>query len=329
MRILFIGGTRFVGRAMVEAALSRGHHATVLHRGQTGAGLFPDAEHLLADRDGDLDVLAGREFDATVDTCGYVPRQVRSLADALAGRGGHHVFVSSVSAYDETDVPGANEAGLELAELEDKSTEEVTERTYGGLKVECERAAESAYGSGLSIVRPTYVVGPWDYTGRFTWWVDRIARGGEVLCPGPREAPMQVIDARDMAAWTIGLAEAGTGGAFHAVSPRPPFGMGDLLDATAEAVAPPGTSLVWADAAFLTEQGENGMTLPLWTEGGVEQLMALDPGAAESTGLKPRPLQDTVRATLDWLRTEQPPPREGWGISPEREAELLSLWRAQ
>jgi 2'-hydroxyisoflavone reductase len=314
---------------MVEAALSRGHHATVLHRGETGAGLFPEAEHLLADRDGDLDVLSGREFDATVDTCGYVPRQVRSLADALAGRGGHHVFVSSVSAYDETDVPGANEAVLKLAELEDKSTEEVTETTYGGLKVECERAAESAYGSALSIVRPTYVVGPWDYTGRFTWWVDRIARGGEVLCPGPREAPMQVIDARDMAAWTIGLAEAGTGGAFHAVSPRPPFGMGDLLDATAEAVAPAGTSMVWADAAFLTEQGENGMTLPLWTEGGVENLMALDPGAAESTGLKPRPLQDTVRATLGWLRTEQPPPREGWGISPEREAELLSLWRAR
>ncbi len=177
-------------------------------------------------------------------------------------------------------------------------------------------------------MRPTYVVGPWDYTGRFTWWVDRIARGGEVLCPGPREAPMQVIDARDMAVWTIGLAEAGTGGAFHAVSPRPPFGMGDLLDTTAEAVAPPGTSLVWADAGFLTELGENGMTMPLWTEGGVEHLMALDPGAAESTGLKPRPLQDTVRDTLGWLRAEQPPPREGWGVSPEREAELLSLWRA-
>jgi nucleoside-diphosphate-sugar epimerase len=329
MRILFIGGTRFVGRVMVEAALSRGHHATVLHRGQTGAGLFPEAEHLVADRDSELDVLSGRDFDGTIDVCAYVPRQVRSLAAALDGRGGHHVFVSSVSAYAESDGSGADESSLALAELANKETEDVTETTYGGLKVECERAAESAYGGDLSIVRPTYVVGPWDYTGRFTWWVDRISRGGEVLCPGPQDAPMQVIDARDMAAWTIDLVEAGIGGAFHAVSPPPPFGMGELLGATAEAVAPAGTSLVWADAGFLTEHGENGQTMPLWTEGETDYLMALDPGAAESTGLAPRPLQQTVRDTLSWLGTQESPLREEWGITPEREAELISLWRSR
>ena len=326
MRILVIGGTRFVGRHFVEAALGGGHEMTLLHRGRSGTDLFPQAEHLLTDRDGDLDVLSGRSWDATVDVCAYVPRQVTRLADALAGGGGHHVFISSVSAYQEPSVPGATEETLLLAELDDPDVEDVTNETYGGLKVACERAASKAYGERLSIVRPTYVVGPWDPTGRFTWWVDRLAKGGEVLAPGPRESPMQVIDARDMAAWMLGLLELEHYGAFHAVSPAPPFGMGDLLEQSAAAISPSGTTLTWVDADWLSEQGENGMSLPLWTEGTPEWSMALDPAAAFATGLRPRPVADTVRDTLDWQQAESDVLREGWGISPEREAELLSAW---
>jgi 2'-hydroxyisoflavone reductase len=326
MRTLFIGGTQFVGRSMVEAALAAGHDVTLLHRGRTGSELFPQATHLLADRDGDLGVLAGRQFDATFDVCAYVPRQVRAVAQALDGRGGHHVFISSVSAYDEPNEPGADES-TPLVQLDDTNVEEVTGETYGGLKVECERAAESAHGESLSVVRPTYVVGPWDHTGRFTWWVDRIANGGEVLCPGPADAAMQVIDARDLATWTISLAERRVSGAFHAVSPAPPFSMRDLLETTAAAVAPPDTSLIWSDADFLTTNGVDGHSMPLWAEGMHENVMALDPSAAQSTGLSPRTLAETVVDTWAWLRTQESPLRPDTGLTPQREAELLALWR--
>lgn len=326
MQILVIGGTRFVGRHFVEAALANGHEVTLLHRGTSGADLFPESEHLLVDRDGELSVVAGRSWDATVDVCGYVPRQVHHLAEALGGNGGQHLFISSVSAYQEPSVPGATEETVVLAELEDPDVEEVTNETYGGLKVACERAASAAYGDQLAIVRPTYVVGPWDPTGRFTWWVDRLARGGEVLAPGPREHPMQIIDGRDMASWMVGLLEAQRGGVFHAVSPEPPYGMGELLEQSAAAIAPQGTVLTWADADWLTERGMDGMSLPLWTEGKPEWSMALDPAAAYATGLRPRPIGETVRDTLEWLQGEGDPLRKDWGIAPEQEAELLVQW---
>jgi 2'-hydroxyisoflavone reductase len=324
MRILFIGGTRFVGRAMAEAALQRGHAVTLLHRGQTNSATLSTAEHLRTDRDTDLSVLAGREFDATIDVCAYVPRHVRSLADALGGRGGHHVLVSTMSVYADTDAPGLDESSP-LVTLDDPSTEEVTGETYGGLKVLCEQEASAAYGDDtLTIVRPTYVIGPHDHTGRFTWWVRRIAAGGEVLAPGPYDAPMQVIDARDMAEWTIDLAEKGVSGAYNATSPTPPFGFGDLLDATVRAVAPPGTTLRWIDGERLRQRGETYQSLPLWTEGSREWTLAADPAKAFAAGLSPRPLTETISDTWEWIKDEQPPMVNGWGISADREAELLA-----
>ena len=328
MRFLFIGGTRFVGRAMAETALERGHDVTLLHRGQTQptGEAFERAEHLQADRDGDLSVLAGREFDATVDVCAYVPRQVDTLAEALGGRGGHHVFVSTMSVFADTDEPGLDE-DAKLVSLDDPSTEEVTAETYGGLKVLCEKHAASAYGDDLTVIRPTYVVGPHDHTGRFTWWVRRIARGGEVLAPGPHDAPMQVIDARDQAEWTITLAEEGKGGIFNSTSPTPPFGFGELLEATVRAVGPHDTTLTWIDdAAWLTDQGEGYQSLPLWTEGGHEWTLAGDPTKAIASGLSPRPLTETISDTWDWIKKEQPPLVPGWGITEERELELLTAW---
>jgi 2'-hydroxyisoflavone reductase len=323
MDILFVGGTRFVGRAMAEVAAQRGHSVTLLHRGRTTPDTLSGLEHLTADRNEDLSVLAGRTFDATIDVCAYVPRQVDALGAALDGRGGHHVFVSTMSVYVDTDEPGLTESG-ELARLDDPTTEDVTEETYGGLKVLCEEAARTAYGEALTIVRPTYVVGPHDPTGRFTWWVRRIARGGTVLAPGPADSPIQVVDARDMAEWTIDLAERGVGGTFNAIGNEPPFGFGDLLEATVEAVGPEGTALTWVDGSWLKEQGEGYQSLPLWVEGGYEWLMAADPTAAFSTGLTPRPLVETIADTLAWIQAEHPPEVEGWGISAEREAELLA-----
>ncbi|MBA3233596.1 MAG: hypothetical protein H0T17_06585 [Propionibacteriales bacterium] len=326
MRILLIGGTRFVGRAMTEAAIAAGHDVTLLHRGRTDDHLFADVEHLHADRDGDLSVLTGREFDATVDVCAYVPRQVDQLAAALEGRGGHHVFTSTMSVYADTDGPGADE-DASLVSLEDPTTEEVSGETYGGLKALCEERAEAAYGkTGLAVIRPTYVIGPHDHTGRFTWWVRRVARGGDVLAPGPYDAPMQVIDARDQGEWTVKLCEDQTSGVFNSVSPTPPFGFGDLLDATVRAVGPDGTQLVWADPKWLDEQGETYQSLPLWTKGVKEWTLAADPTRAVAAGLSFRPLTETITDTWQWIKDDQPELVAGWGLPEERETDLLGGW---
>jgi len=303
----------------------------LLHRGKTMPAGLEDAEHLLVDRDDAAlgEALAGRVFDATVDVCAYVPRQVTALADALGDRGGHHVYISTMSVYVDEQEFGFDESGP-LATLADPTTEQVTGETYGGLKVLCEEAAVGAYGKdATALVRPTYVIGPHDPTGRFTWWVRRIAAGGRVLAPGPYHAPMQIIDARDQGEWCVKLAESGASGPFNSVSPTPPFGFGDMLDAAVRAVGPRGTELVWVDGDWLREQGEDGQTLPLWTEGVSENVMAGDPTRALNSGLSPRPLTQTVADTWDWMKDEDPPAVPGWGLSSEREAELLALWDAR
>ncbi len=323
MRILAVGGTRFVGRHVVDTALARGHDVTVLHRGRTGADLFPPAEHLIADRDGDLSALAGRSFDATVDFCAYVPGQVDSLADALDGRGGRHLFVSTVSVYAPPPGPGITESAP-LFEPAGADVSEVTDETYGPLKVACEQAAARRYPDGLLVIRPTYVVGPYDYTWRFPYWVQRIAAGGRVVCPGPADAPMQVIDARDQATFMVDLLERSAAGTFHTVSPPPPFGFGDLLEAVAGRVAPPGTTLEWPDEQLLLHSGLPESALPLWGWDEPDGWAgAADPSAAYAAGLAPRPLAQTIDSTLDWIGTAGGPP-PGVGLTPEQETELLA-----
>ena len=327
MRILVVGGTRFIGRHVVQQALDRGHEVTLFHRGRTGGELFAGDDRVqrrTGDRNTDLSALADGEWDATVDTCAYLPRQVHSLADALGGRGGRHLVVSSVSAYAPPSEPGFDE-DAPLAELDDRTVEVVTDETYGGLKVLCERAAVERHGPGTLIVRPTYVVGPDDYTWRFPWWVMRMARGGEVLVPGPADDPAQVIDVRDMADWMVRLVEDGRSGAFHAVSPAPPFSWRDELTAVRDAVAPAGTTLTWVDADFLVAEGIDDGTLPLWDANDPSVLsMAADPGRAMATGLHARPLADTVRDTWAWAQSVEQP--DSPGLAADREAELLARW---
>jgi 2'-hydroxyisoflavone reductase len=326
MRILMIGGTRFIGKHVVTAALEAGHEVTVFHRGQTGADLFPEIEHRTGDRNGDLSALAEGSWDATVDTCAYVPRQVQSLADALGDRAGHYQLVSSVSAYATPERRGFGE-DAPLAELDDPTVEEVTNETYGGLKVLCERAAVDRFGPRTLLVRPTYVVGPDDYTWRFPWWVARLARGGEVLAPGPADAPSQLIDVRDMGAWMVGLLDRDESGAFHGVGPSATFTWGEQLETIAAAVAPAGTSLTWVDDKFLLDQQIGETDFPLWSGGDPDVLsMTADPSAALATGLTLRPLDETVRDTLAWTRTVEQPAEPGLGA--DRETELLAQWRA-
>lgn len=319
MRILIVGGTRFVGRHITEAALAAGHEVTLLHRGRTGASLFPQATHLHADRNEDLSVLEGGSWHATIDVSAYFPHQVDSLAAALRGNGGQYVFISSVSVYEAPEEPGYTEQSP-VRELDGPvPTSGVTAENYGALKVLCERAAVGHFGESALVVRPTYVIGPHDHSGRFTYWVHRIARGGEVLAPGDAEAPIQVIDARDMAAWIVELVEAGRGGVFHAVSPWLTFA--DLLSAIAAEVAPAGTTLAWRDPGTLLEAGLDGASLPLWYAGDADdaRINTADPAAALAAGLRLRPLAESIR---DIHRVEPVPSDRGF-LTPQREAELL------
>lgn len=329
MRILVIGGTRFVGRHIAAAALDRGHEVTLFHRGRTGAKLFPEATHLLGDRDTDLSVLQTGAWDATIDPSAYVPRQVRGLADRLAGRGGRYISISSTTVYATPTRPLFTE-DAPLVELPDPTVEQVTGQTYGGLKVLCERAAAERFGEGVLVVRPTYVVGPFDYTGRFSWWLRRISRGGEVLAPGPADGPIQLIDARDLAAWIVDLVERDVAGTFHAVSPPPPFGFGDLLDEIVAVVGPPGTTLTWVERSFLLAAGQDDTSLPMWPGADPDSnYEAADPGRAAAAGLAPRPLGQTIHETLQHELTQPTPTRPGVGLPAAHERDLLASWHAR
>jgi 2'-hydroxyisoflavone reductase len=329
MRILIMGGTAFVGRAIAQAAVDGGHDLTLFHRGQTGSDLFPQATHLTGDRNEDLSALAAGEWDATVDVSAYFPRQVRSLATTVAGRGGQHVFISSVSAYSPS-VPRGYDENAALAEIGDPEAQTVTAENYGGLKVACEQEAARLHGPGTTIIRPTYVIGPHDQSYRFTWWVDRISRGGTVLAPGDPADPIQVIDARDMGSWIVSMLERSVTGTFHAVSPALPFGFGDMLEAIAAEVAPPGTRLAWVDSDFLVAEGADGAALPLWAEGDAEagNQSSADPSSAFAAGLSPRPLRESI---ADIAAEDRAPgsARPRVRIPPEREAELLARWAAK
>ncbi|MFL6178994.1 MAG: NAD-dependent epimerase/dehydratase family protein [Actinomycetes bacterium] len=328
MRLLIIGGTQFVGRHIAEMAIARGHEVTVFHRGRTNADAVPEAEHIFGDRDQDLEQLAGRQWDATIDACAYVPRQVHQLAGALDGHGGRHVFISTVSVYAEPAPPNIDE-DAELTTLDDPTTEDVTGETYGGLKVLCEQAIAEHYDDAI-VIRPTYVVGPYDYTHRFTYWVNRIAQGGRVVAPELPGYQIQVIDARDQARWIVELLEQGDSGTFHTVSPPPPFSFADMLNTIADAVAPVGTQIVPVEPGFLMDHGVDGSALPLWYPSREPDAgLSCDPSRAAAHGLTTRTLSETVIETLEHERKTPTPNPNSTGWSREDEQKLLTEWDAR
>ena len=332
MKILVVGGTQFVGRHIVNALLDEGDEVTLFHRGQTNPELFPDVEHRRGDRNSDLSALAQGRWDATIDPSAYIPRQVRALADVLGSRGGRYVHISSVSAYGHLASPGANE-DAPLAVPEDPTNEVVNDVTYGGLKSLCEAATHEAFGPGghgwsgeaPSIVRPTYVAGPFDHTGRFTWWVRRIAKGGPVLAPGPRENPFQVIDVRDVADFVTRLANGSSSGVFHLAGPRPPFMFENFLSAVVDQVGSPDCQLTWIEAWRLLDAGVTGAEFPLWAALDDDRFVsALDPSRAIDAGLRIRPLDETIRDVRDHELLAPTTIRGAVGISATRERELLA-----
>ena len=317
-----LGGTVFVGRHIVAEALARGHDVALFNRGRTHPELFEGVERLRGDREhGDLAALAGRSWDAVVDTSGYVPRVVRASAELLADSAAHYTLISTGSVYADSSGPEIGEDSP-VATVDDETTEDV-ERHYGALKALCERAAEDALPGRVLSVRSGIVVGAHDPTGRFTYWVHRIARGGDVLAPEPRDQPVQVIDARDLAAWILDAAERGLTGVLNVAGPETPLTLGRLLEGIRAATGSE-ARFVWADEDLLLAHGvEPGRDLPLWlapgANPGTAYFFALDIARALAAGLRHRPLGETVAATLAEAATAP-----GVGLSPARERALLA-----
>ncbi|HYJ61528.1 MAG TPA: NAD-dependent epimerase/dehydratase family protein, partial [Actinomycetota bacterium] len=325
MRILTIGGGRFSGRALTGLASDAGHDVTMFHRGSGPDDPWPAAEHVHGDRAEGFGSLAGRPFDAVLDFCGFFPRQIREAADAFPDAG-RYLFISSISAHTEGFRAGVTE-DQDLFEPPFPDTEEITWDTYGPLKVASEREVSAAYGERATVVRPGYIVGPYDPTDRFTFWVRRAARGGRMVAPAPPDQPMQWIDARDLAAFLLHLVETDTAGTFSAIDAPGRYTLASLLETSAR-VAGAATTPVWVDADFVRTHELVG------TEDGPDPFPMITPeephahevsdARARAAGLGTRSLDDTVRDTLAWDDERGAPWPMSAGLTPEREAELLA-----
>ena len=313
MKLLVLGGTQFVGRHLVEAALARGHAVTLFHRGKTNPGLFPRAEEILGDRDGGLAPLRGRTWDAVIDVNGYVPRLVRDAVRAVGET--RYVYVSTLSVLADHSIPGQTESAPR-APFEGLETEAITAETYGPLKAACEDVVEREAPEHV-IVRPGFIVGPWDHTGRFNYWLRRAGEGGEVLAPGGPESPLQFIDARDLGAFLIHAVETRMGGIYHAVGPREPYTWGDLFE-ECRRVTGVTTRVTYVPDEVLAARS---VSLPM-RFAAADGLARTSSARAIAAGLTFRPVADTIRDTLEWDAAHG---RRDIGLPPERERELLDL----
>ena len=325
MRLLILGGTRFLGRHLVEAAQARGHEVTLFNRGRTAPGLFPSVEELHGDREGDLALLEGRPWDAVVDTCGYLPRIVRRSAQLLRDSVGRYLFVSSISVYADSAAASQDEQAVR-AQLPAPDCEDVPSH-YGALKAACEDVVLQQFGERAILLRPGLIVGPFDPSGRFTYWVQRVARGGTVLAPAVPGYPVQFIDVRDLAAWAVDLLEGGRSGAFNASGPAAPLTFAEFLDECRRALGSQ-AEFVWPAASFLERSDVRPWTeLPMYAGDDGIGLCRVDLTRALSARLRLRPVGATCADTAAWAKGL--PQTEGFGLTPGREAELLQAWREQ
>lgn len=324
MDVLILGGTRFLGRATAEALLARGHRVTLFHRGQTLPDGLPGAENVIADRTQGFDPLGARRWDAAIDMWGTVPTVAAAAATSLASRVGRYWYISSLSAYRDDSAPPVSESSP-LVDVPDVLPGEVTMEAYGAQKVASERAVLEAFGERTTIVRPGLIVGPYDRSDRFTYWVRRIARSGTVLAPDKPERRTQFIDVRDLGEWMASGLERGLTGIYNATGPT--RSIGEVL-AVCAAVAGSAPNLVWIPEAWLLGEGVGPwMELPLWVPAGDDIVVtAADCSRAVAGGLSFRPLEETVRDTLAWYRTRPPDAPLQAGLSAEKERKLLDAW---
>ena len=336
LRILVLGGTGFLGPSTIEVALARGHKVTMFNRGKTRPDLFPGVERLQGDRDPKKDqglkALEKGEWDVVIDNSGYYPRMVGASAELLAKRAKRYIYISSISAYKEPS-PMNGEETAPLATMADPTLETMGKQyeNYGALKALCEQAAEKAMPGRTCVVRPGYIVGPDDPSGRFTYWPVRFDKGGEIAVPGAPTDPIQVIDVRDLGAWLVKLAEDGTVGAFNACGPDRVMKWGEVIEACQKAASKPGT-LTWIPASFLIKR-EQHEGFPIWApaEGETKGFHTWSNHKAIKAGLRFRPVEATVKDTRAWfkgqLKAEKGRVRLA-GPDAEKEAKLLADFKA-
>jgi 2'-hydroxyisoflavone reductase len=329
--LLILGGTGFIGPHLTQEALRRGWRVTHFNRGRTAAEGVTGVETLLGDRKGPLDALRGRSWDAVVDDTGYIPKYVKLSAELLAPQVGYCLFISSISVYASFAKP--NDERSATGTLAEPQIEEVTDTTYGPMKALCEQYSREAFQGRIAIVRPGYIVGPLDRSDRFTYWPVRAARGGEMLAPGTPHDPIQVIDVRDLTRWMMDLVQSRTRGCFNADSPPRLFTMGALLAACRHASPTASTRVTWVPEDFLAAHWKaEELDLPPWAplQGDSAAASLTSVKAALATGLRSRPLEETVRDTLAWFHT-LPAERQAKlraGLDPTREAQTLRDWGA-
>jgi len=339
MKILLLGGTVFLGRSLIEAALARGHDVSMFNRGRHSPDLYPAVEKLRGEREGDLAALRGRRWDAVIDTSGYLPGVVQASAELLADAVDNYTFISSVSVYAEF-FPGMDETSpvRALTEEQLKQAQEIETggratavsygSLYGGLKAACEQAASRAMPDRVLIIRPGLLVGPHDYSDRFTYWVHRVAQGGEVLAPGRPDREVQFLDVRDLAEWIVHIIEANRTGTFNAQGPDRPVTMQGMLDESRK-VSGSDARFTWVSERFLTDAGVTPWSeVPLWVPEEWEGLKQVDFSAALVAGLTFRPLAETIRDTLIWDATRPADTEWRAGLDRQRELQLLNKWQA-
>ncbi|MCF6410006.1 SDR family oxidoreductase [Pseudalkalibacillus salsuginis] len=339
MKVLILGGTRFLGRALVEEALKRGHEVTLFNRGNNKE-TFPEVEQLIGNRDSDVSLLKNRKWDIVMDTCGFAPHQIKKTAAVLGDNIEHYTFISSISVYKDW-IPFNITEGYHLQSMpSDEILKDVEEgkispyEYYGPLKVLCEAEAEKNWPGRVLHIRAGQLVGPFDYTDRLPYWLHRVAQGGKVLVPGRSERPVQLIDVKDIAKWAFNMAEKRKAGTFNVTGPKYKLTIEELLN-TCRAVTKSDAEFVWVEEQFLMENKVQPWTeMPLWVpenfplDGETEPWKGsffISIEKAVNAGLSLRPFEDTVHDVYQWEKSRQDTERKA-GISQERELELLETW---
>lgn len=327
MNILILGGTRFLGRYLTETAIKRGHTVTLFNRGRENPDLFPEAETLIGNRNGDLKALKGKKWDAVIDTCGFVPHAVRASADILSDSVKHYSFISSGSVYDHLGEVDINE-NHPLKHMSIEEADKLTAGTagpvynehYGVFKALCEKEVERCFPSQNLIIRAGIIVGPYDYADRFSYWINRVDEGGEVLAPGRRDKEIQLIDVRDLAEWIVIKVENNLTGTFNTVGPDYTLTMEQFL-INCKKNTNSNATFTWIDESFLLDQEVQFWSeIPLWIpdEVKVPGFLSIDNKKAIDQNLTFRPLSDTIKDTLAWEYTRTKAERKA-GLSVEKE----------
>jgi 2'-hydroxyisoflavone reductase len=331
MKILILGGKRFLGVALTQAILDAGHTPTLFNRGLTNPDLFPKVTNLIGERDGDLSALKRRKWDAVIDTSGFVPRIVKKSASFLSGKCGNYIFISSIEVYRDFRSPDIAE-DYPIAQLEDPSDEDYTGDAYGPLKALCEYEIQQNFDGNVLVIRPGLITGPNDPTDRFSYWPHRVSLGGRVLAPAPPSSNLQFIDVRDLAEFIIRMIERNQEGAYNVTGPKKPATFGSLLVACREA-AMSDASFVWVEEPFLLREGVTPWRdLPLWvpsSDPAFTGFYNININKALKAGLVFRPLSKTVNETLTWLKNRSDSQNMKVGMDIARETELLIKYQKE